>query len=177
MFPALAEAARPVVPNISRLAAGAHDAGVQVVHCLAVRRPDGRGANTNARLFGAAAKADVTLLQDTESAALIPQLPPHGDDILLTRLHGLAPMSRTDLDPVLRNLGMQTLVVAGASVNVAITKLVMDAVDAGYQVVLPRDAVAGVPDSYVQAVIDNTLALLATVTTTEDVLRCWSAGF
>ena len=82
-------------------------------------------------------------------------------------------MSGTDLDPVLRNLGVTTVVVAGVSVNIAITNLVMDAVNRGYQVVLPRDAVAGVPADYADAVIDNTLSLLATVTTTDDVIAAW----
>ena len=40
--------------------------------------------------------------------------------------------------------------------------------------VLARDAVAGVPTSYADAVIDNTLSLLATVTTTDEVVAAWS---
>jgi biuret amidohydrolase len=59
-------------------------------------------------------------------------------------------------------------------VNVAITNLVMDAVNRGYQVVLPRDAVCGVPASYADAVIDNTLALLATICATEDVVAAFA---
>jgi nicotinamidase-related amidase len=65
-------------------------------------------------------------------------------------------------------------VAAGVSVNVAIPNLVMDGVNAGYQMVLPRDAVAGVPREYADAVIDNTLALLATVVTTQDLIDLWS---
>ena len=60
------------------------------------------------------------------------------------------------------------------SVNVAVTNLVMDAVNRGYQVVLPRDAVAGLPADYADAVIDNTIALLATVTTTAAVIDAWA---
>jgi nicotinamidase-related amidase len=56
------------------------------------------------------------------------------------------------------------------------TNFVMDAVNLGYQFVLPRDAVAGLPQSYADAVIDNTLALLATVTTTDEVLAVWEAA-
>jgi nicotinamidase-related amidase len=50
----------------------------------------------------------------------------------------------------------------------------MDAVNAGYQMVMPRDAVAGVPEEYAQAVLDNTVALLATLTTTDDLIAAWS---
>jgi len=49
-------------------------------------------------------------------------------------------------------------------------------VNLGYQVVLPRDAVAGIPQEYADAVIDGTLALLATVTTTDEVLAAWEPG-
>jgi biuret amidohydrolase len=50
----------------------------------------------------------------------------------------------------------------------------MDAVNLGYQVVVPRDAVAGVPSSYADAVLDNTVSLLAEVVTTADVLAAWT---
>ena len=74
-----------------------------------------------------------------------PSSDPSRADLVLTRPHGLDPMAGTDLDPVLRNLGVTTIVVTGVSVNVAVTNLVMDAVNLGYQVVLPRDAVARHP--------------------------------
>ena len=177
IFPALAAEARSTaVPNIERLVGGAHAAGLQVVHCLALRREDGKGSNTNARLFAAAAKASVALTPGSTEADLIPELGPAFEDVILSRVHGLSPMSGTDLDPTLRNLGVTTIVVVGVSVNVAITNLVMDAVNAGYQVVVPRDAVAGTPGDYADAVIDNTLSLLATVVSSDDVLRAWSGS-
>ena len=175
IFPELAAAARPVVDNIAGLVGVAHMAGVQVVHCLALRRDDGRGANSNARLFAAAAHADVALTPGSRGADLLDDIPMKFEDLVLTRFHGLSPMAGTDLDPVLRNLGVTTIVVAGVSVNVAITNLVMDAVNAGYQVVLPRDAVAGTPPEYADAVIDNTLSLLATITTMEQVAQAWAS--
>ena len=70
--------------------------------------------------------------------SVVPELGPEPEDLVLTRTHGLGPMSGTDLDPILRNLGITTIVVTGVSVNVAILNLVMDAVNHGYQVVLPR---------------------------------------
>jgi nicotinamidase-related amidase len=54
------------------------------------------------------------------------------------------------------------------------TSFVMDAINHGYQFVLPRDAVAGIPEDYANAVIDNTLSLLATVVTTEDIVKVWN---
>ena len=174
-LPALAEvAAKEMLPALRRLLPAARAAGVQVVHCTAYRRADGRGANTNARLFMGVRKSPVGLLPGSAAVEVLADLGPEPEDLLLTRTHGLDPMAGTDLDPVLRNLGVRTIVVTGVSVNVAVTNLVMDAVNHGYDVVLPRDAVCGIPPDYADAVIDNTLALLATITTTDELLKAWS---
>lgn len=172
-LPELAAAAAPaMVPNAGRLAAAARRAGVPVVHCVAARRADGRGANRNARLFAAMAKLP-PMLPGSPAVEVVPEIGVEPDDLVLTRLHGLGPMGGTDLDPVLRNLGVTTVVGVGVSVNVGMLDLTFDAVNAGYQVVLPRDAVAGVPGDYAEAVLDNTLALVATLTTTDDLLAAW----
>ncbi len=137
------------------------------------QRPDRRGSNTNARLFAGAAQLGMDLSPGSPGGSVVPELGPEPEDLVLTRTHGLGPMSGTDLDPILRNLGITTIVVTGVSVNVAILNLVMDAVNRGYQVVLPRDAVAGVPADYAAAVIDGTLSLLSTLTTTDTLIETW----
>ncbi|UBV17560.1 cysteine hydrolase [Mycolicibacterium fortuitum] len=166
------EARREALPNIAKLLPAARAASVNVVHCLVQRRPDGLGSNHNAKIF-AVGRNDVGILPGSPGATLLPEFGPDPDDLVLARWHGLGPMGGTDLDAILRNLGVSTIVAVGVSVNIAITNLVMDAVNAGYRVVLPRDAVAGIPTAYADAVIDNTLSLLATVTTTDDLLRAW----
>jgi nicotinamidase-related amidase len=176
VLPALADAARPVLPAIGRLVRAARAAGVQVVHGTVHRRADGRGANRNARLFAAVQAAPVQLLPGSPQAEVVPEVGVEPEDLVATRTHGLDPMAGTDLDPLLRNLGIGTVVVAGVSVNVAVTNLVMDAVNRGYQVVLPRDAVCGIPQDYAEAVIDNTLRLLATVTTVDELTAIWGKG-
>ena len=173
VLPELAElAALAVVPNGAQLCAVARSAGVPVVHCVAGRRPDDRGSNHNARLFGALLRLPRMDL-GTHATEVIGEFAVSPEDLVLARMHGLNPMAGTDLDPVLRNLGVSTVVVVGVSVNVAVTNLVMDAVNLGYQVVLARDAVAGIPAAYAESVIDNTLALLATVLTTAEIVAHW----
>jgi biuret amidohydrolase len=167
-----AEARREALPNIGRLLPVARTAGVRVVHCTVQRRPDGLGSNHNARLFAGGAKG-VDITPGSEGAALLPQVGPEPSDLILSRWHGLGPMGGTDLDPILRNLGVTTIVAVGVSLNVAIPNLVMDAVNKGYRVVLPRDAVAGFPAEYGTAVIEYSLSLLATVTTTDELLAAW----
>lgn len=175
VFPQLVEAARSeVLPNGSRLLKAARAAGVNVVHAIAARRPDGLGYNTNARLFGAARKSGVVLEAGTPATEVIDEFDPQASDIECVRMHGIGPMWGTDLDPILRNLGVRTVVSIGVSVNIGLTNLVMDAVNAGYQVVVVRDAVAGIPRDYAEAVIANTLSLLATILSTDDVIGAWA---
>jgi nicotinamidase-related amidase len=167
------EARREALPNIERLLRVARDAGVRIVHCLVQRRPDGLGANHNAPIFMMGTK-QVDISPGSEGATLLPEFGPAPTDVLLSRWHGVGPMGGTDLDAVLRNLGVTTIVAVGVSVNIAITNLVMDAVNAAYNVVVPRDAVAGIPAEYATAVVDNTISLLATVTTTDELLTAWA---
>ncbi|HVV77193.1 MAG TPA: isochorismatase family protein [Mycobacteriales bacterium] len=176
LLPELAAvAAATVIPNGSRICAAAREADVSVVHCVAGRRPDDRGSNTNARLFAALLKSPVANLLGTPATEVIDEFGVVDSDLVLSRVHGLNPMAGTDLDPVLRNLGISTIVVVGVSVNVAITNLVMDAVNLGYQVVVVRDAVCGVPTAYADEVIDKTLSLLATVVTSDELVGYWRA--
>jgi len=176
LLPALAEAAgKEMIPNIARLAAAARAAGVRVVHCLALQRPDGYGRNTNAKLFQATKKSGFRMLAGSAPAQLVPEIGTAESDVVVTRVHGLSPFQGTELDSILRNEGVRTLVVTGVSVNVAITNLTFDAVNAGYQVVIPRDAVAGFPPDYVDAVFRHTLGAVATLTTTRELVAIWEA--
>jgi biuret amidohydrolase len=174
-LPELAKEGREIVPNVAKLVEGARSAGAQVIHCIAERRADNKGMNRNARLFGYMAKAEPKLLPGSPATDIVPEVKPHESDIVLPRLHGLSPFSGTELDFVLRNLDVTTMIAVGVSVNVAITNLTFDAVNAGYQVVIPIDAVAGTPRGYVEQVFEHTLRNVATLVTTADLLRAWSA--
>ncbi|KAK1177790.1 isochorismatase family protein [Streptomyces sp. NBS 14/10] len=174
-LPELAAAARETgaLDTVARLVSAAHDTPVQVLHAVAERRADGRGANRNARLFRAAERLPVRQLSGSEAVRIAQPIPVAAEDLIVRRLHGLSPIAGTDVDALLRNLGCRTLVITGVSANVAIPNAVFDAVNLGYTAVVPADAIAGVPVDYTPAVIRNTLALVATVTTAEEVIACW----
>ncbi|MGX1975564.1 cysteine hydrolase [Streptomyces kronopolitis] len=174
-LPELAEAARAsgALANVARLVAAAHGTSVQVLHAIAERRPDGRGASRNACLFRAAERLPVQQLAGSTAVRVADPIPVTEDDLVVRRLHGLSPIAGTEVDALLRNAGCRTLVVTGVSANVAIPNAVFDAVNLGYTAVVPGDAIAGVPAEYTAAMLRNTLSLVATVTTTEDVLTSW----
>ncbi|MCX4720922.1 cysteine hydrolase [Streptomyces virginiae] len=175
-LPELAKEARDsgMLERVAALVDAARGAGVQVLHAVAERRPDGLGANTNARLFRAAERLPVRQLTGSRAVEVAAPIVVAEQDLVVRRLHGLSPMAGTDLDALLRNLGIRTLVVTGVSSNIAVPNTVFDAVNLGYQVVVPADAIAGVPASCTAEVIRNSLALVASVTTTEELLMRWA---
>lgn len=181
MMPALAEqvAASGAVEAAAAVCEAARAAGARVVHCTMETRPDGAGGSVNCRILGLADRlrreGAAPTESGTEGARLVPELGEDPGDLVVARGHGLTPFTATSLDQTLRNLGVTTVVATGVSVNVGILGLCLSAVDLGYQVVLVRDAVAGVPAVYAESVIDNTLAMVATVVTSAGLLEAWSA--
>jgi biuret amidohydrolase len=176
-LPVLAAEAKKagVVEHCAELARAARAAGVPVVHCTAETRADRKGANRNARLFMGVQKAAIDLTPGSPAVQPPAEIGVDPADLVLPRHHGLGPMGGTELDPILRNLGITTIVGVGVSVNVGMTNFAFDAVNLGYQFVMPRDAVAGIPAEYAAAVIENTLSLVATLTTTAEVAMAWRA--
>ncbi len=161
-----------------RLCIAARDRGIQVVHCVAENRPDGRGATDNCKVFAMNNRlrretGSTPIDQGTEGAKLVPELGPDDRDIVVPRIHGLTPFTQTSLDQILRNMSIRTLVVTGVSVNMGIFGTVMSAVDLGYNVIIVRDGVCGVPHEYSDAVLENSLSLLATIATADEVIGAW----
>jgi nicotinamidase-related amidase len=174
LWPALVDSAKPMVSALARLLGAARDRGVPIIHCVAVRRADLGGANTNAPLFEVANRSG-GLRAGTPAVELMPELGPAPSDLVLPKTHGVASLGSTGVDAALRNLGVDEIVLTGVSVNVAIPALAFEAVNRGYRVTIPRDAVAGVPPSYAEEVLNRTLALVATLTTVDELTHRWSA--
>jgi len=160
------------VEQIGRVLAAARAAQVPVFYCTVARRADSGGGTANCLLLALGRKG-TPLLPGSPQHAVVQPLAPQAGDYVVNRFHGVTPFHATELDQLLRNLGVKTVVATGVSINVGITGLTIEAVNCGYQVVIPREAVTGTPDEYVGAVLDNTLRLLATVTTVDQVVAAW----
>ena len=175
-FPQLAAAAERagVVANTARLLAAARPLGIPVVHCTAEFRADRAGTTVNCQLVAAVLHNPDHLLAGTAATELMAPLGPEPTDLVSPRLHGVSPFSGTSLDTWLRNLGVGTVVATGVSVNLGVLGLAIEAVNLGYQVVVVRDAVAGLPQDYAEAVLDNTFPLISTLTTVDALLEAWS---
>ena len=175
-IPALAESVRSsgIVGSIARLLDAARAAGVAVVHCTAGFRSDRASTPRNAPIITALLRRPDHLLEGSAAVELIDEMGPDPRDHLSSRRHGVSPFGGTSLDSTLRGLGISTVVATGVSLNLGIPGLAIEAVNLGYTVVVPTDAVCGVPEEYGRLVLENTVALVATLTTVDDLIGCWA---
>ena len=175
-LPALADAVRAadVVARAASVLEAARNRHIPVIHCTAENLPAGFGRNHNARLFESARRLGMENRSGSSSVAPVASLGPAGSDLVLPRFHGLSPLSGSPLDALLRNQGIDCLVVMGVSLNLAIPNLVFDAVNRSYRVVLVADAVAGVPADYGRQVIEHSLSLVSTIAVAAELIEAWA---
>ncbi|MGV9378010.1 isochorismatase family cysteine hydrolase [Nonomuraea sp. NPDC003707] len=174
-FPDLVEACarHDVVANAARLLHTARSAGIPVIHCTAAFRPDRSGSHAdNCPFIVALLKDPGHMLEGTAATEVLPELW-DGGDLESRRHHGFSPFTGTSLDMTLRSLGVSHVVALGVSLNLGIPGLALEAVNLGYRVTVVRDAVAGIPEEYAQAVLKHTISLLATRATTADLVEMW----
>lgn len=161
-----------MLDHLGALLTAARVAGARVVHCTAEFRADRAGSGTNAPMLRASAKG-TSLITGTPSAELVPELAQQPSDLVVPRLHGMTPFTGTALDALLRNLGVTTVVATGVSLNVGVVGMAVEAVGLGYEVVVPPDAVAGVPHEYAAQVLAHTIPVLATRVPTAQIIETW----
>ena len=175
-IPDLQKAAEAVglVSNTARLLHAARAAGIRVIHNTAAFREDRAGSFHNVPMVALLLKNPAHMRIGSPEVALVPELGPAPDDLVSERLHGISPFSGTSLDAMLRSEGATTIVAAGVSLNIGILGLAIEAVNLGYDVVVPADCTVGFPVEYGESVLRHSLAHLASITASDAILSAWS---
>ncbi|MFJ8749031.1 cysteine hydrolase [Streptomyces sp. NPDC102441] len=169
--PGLAEhaAARGLVPRTAGLARAFRGLRLPVFHCLIEHRPDQAGMLPNSYL-GKLALRGRSMTAGTDDVLPPAELTPQTGDFVSRRATGLTAFYGTDLDAMLRLQDVRTLVLAGVSTNVALPGLALEAVNRGYDVVLAEDCTAGSSPEAHRFFVENQLAVLARVRTSQEVI-------
>jgi nicotinamidase-related amidase len=177
VLPALAEAAQPALATMGRLAAGARDSGVQVVHLTYVPLAGGRSASRRTRLVQATSSRGSGTWGDSDAALeIVPEIGLDARDLVVPRHQGISPVHRTEVLTILRNMGMDELVVAGVSTNLAIPLTVGGAVDEGFAVTIPTDAAVGTPREHHESMLRHSLKFVARLATTDELVAEWQSA-
>lgn len=164
---------RNMVPNIQKLLAHFRKQKLPVLHLPFIFRPDKADVIVNSLLMAISVK-NTRMVKGCPEADYAIGLEPVEGEFELLRTANLIAFNMIDVDVLLRRLGIETIVLTGISTNVAIAGNTMAAVDAGYNVVIPEDCIAGGDPEVHRVIVDNQLRLLATITDSDAVIAATS---
>jgi biuret amidohydrolase len=135
------------IPNAERLLNAARASGIQVLHTIieALTR-DGRDISLDHRL------SNIFVPKGLPEGQPIKELKPIENEIVLPKSSS-GVFNSTNIDYVLKNLGVRYLIISGVVTDQCVDMAVRDASDRGYLVTLPEDACA----TYSQARHDSAL--------------------
>ena len=135
------------LPNMRRLQAACRAAGVEVMYTVIESlTQDGRDRSLDYKITG------FHVPKGSWDAKVLGAIAPEGDEIVVPKTSSSVFIS-TNIDYVLRNLGVRQLVIAGLLTDQCVESAVRDACDLGYLVTLVSDACA----THSQERHDNTL--------------------
>ncbi|WP_342659071.1 cysteine hydrolase (plasmid) [Sphingomonas sp. NY01] len=157
-----------VVAHAGRIADAARSAGGKVVHCHFVIDPEAGGAGRNTPLFRKITDGPM-VVRASWGAAPVAGAEPRPGDLVIARSR-MSAFGGTQLDIMLRNLRIDTVVVTGVHLCHAVNHTTRDAADLGYRVLLVSDATASQSAEWQAADLATGLTDIAEILTTEAVI-------
>jgi nicotinamidase-related amidase len=152
-----------IIPRIQRLLALFRHQEMEVIHLrVAELTKDSRDVGWKQLVRG------LIVPSDSREADPLDELAPIDDELVVSKSSsGVFPV--TNLDRLLRNMGITTLVMTGTSTGGCVESAVRDAVDLGYDVVVVSDSCAdATPESH-QHALGRMAGGLTRIMTTEEV--------
>jgi ureidoacrylate peracid hydrolase len=122
------------LPNMVLLQQACRRAGIEVTYTvIESRTADGRDRSLDYKITG------FNVPKGSKDAQVVRELAPGADEILFPKTSSSVFIS-TNIDYVLRNLGVRYLIIAGCLTDQCVDSAVRDACDLGYLVTVPTDA-------------------------------------
>jgi gluconolactonase len=156
-----------VVANVKKLAAACRGAGVPVIHVWYIVEQGATGLKQNAPLFEGVKSAH-GLVRGSWGAAPADGLEPEDGDHVVEKMRMNA-FYETRLDILLRGLGVETLIIAGAWTNMSIEHTARHAADAGYRAVVASDGTSTINDEWQHAALNYAMQNVASVATCAEI--------
>lgn len=143
------------VTPTARVLAAARAAGIKIIYIKMEFRPDlsdagppGSPNRIRHALFGVGTPVMAPdeskgriLIRDTWNTAIVDELTPEPDDIVVSK-HRFSGFYQTDLDAILRTLGVTHLIVTGCTTSVCVESTIRDAMFRDYTCLLLEDCTA-----------------------------------
>jgi gluconolactonase len=163
-----------VVAKAAGLAAACRRAGVPVIHVWYRVDEGALALKQNAPIFEGI-KGGNAFVRGGWGAEPAPGLEAHDGDFVVEKMR-MSAWQDTQLEAVLKGLGVDTIVVSGAWTNMSVEHTARTGADKGYTVVLPEDCCSSMNAEWHQAALSYALPNVATVTTSSVVQGALEAG-
>jgi nicotinamidase-related amidase len=156
---------RLVIPNIQRLQAAFRQQRMELVHVhIESLTADGRDRGLLYRGLHIAAP------KGSKDAEIIPEVAPQGDEVVIAKTSS-SPFNSTNVDFVLRNLGVEQIVLTGVMTSGCVESTARDAADRSYDVILVTDACAARTEEMEHKTHQALGGTFVHLMTTDEVLR------
>jgi len=159
-----------IVPKIARLADLARSLGIPVIYFRHAYRPGYIDGGIVVHELFPSDKESGGWLDGTWDTEIFEPLKPRESDIVIKK-NRYSGFFGTDLDQLLRNLGVNTLIITGIHSNVCCDSTARDAVFRDYRVYFVSDATAAVDETLHMATLRTIGKYFGRVLTTEEVVK------
>jgi nicotinamidase-related amidase len=125
-----------VLPNVQRLQGVAREKGIEVIHIrVASATADGRDSSLRYKALG------LRTPRDTKEAQILDEVAPQGDELTIGKVTSSA-FNSTNIDRILRNLGVRNVVITGVVTNGCVESTARSATELDYGTIVVEDATA-----------------------------------
>jgi nicotinamidase-related amidase len=154
-----------VLPNVRRLQDRFRDAELEVIHTrIMSMTKDGRERSAGHK------RLNLHAPPGSKEAEFLQEIAPKGDEIIINKTAS-GVFNATNIEYLLRNMGITGLFICGVYTNECVSTTVRDACDRGFYTTLINDACATVTPQLHNATIETIRDRYARVMTTEDAIK------
>jgi nicotinamidase-related amidase len=154
-----------VLPNVRKLQDAFRERGLEIIHTrIQSLTRDGRDRSAGHKRLGLHAAPG------SKDAEFLPEVAPQGDEIVINKTAS-GVFNATNLEYILRNLGVTGLFITGVYTNECVSTAIRDACDLGFFVTLIEDGCATVTDELQNATIRTIKDRYARVLSTEEAIK------
>jgi nicotinamidase-related amidase len=146
-----------VVPNIRKLISFFRESGLRIVYLtVGSELPDGSDLSQLIKRRQAPrlslGRQSTIFRKGTFEHSIVEELEPEEDELVINKT-SFGAFNSTNLDGVLRNMGIESLIITGVGTDVCVETTARDAADRGYSCVLVEDACATLEQSSHEATL------------------------
>ncbi|MDD5015252.1 MAG: isochorismatase family protein [Atribacterota bacterium] len=163
-----------IVENVKTLAKTARSVNLPVIHIHYIVEEGACGLKQNAPLFRDV-KGSNALVRGSWGAAPVNGLEPKKGDYVIEKMR-MNGFYNTNLDNLLRGLGIEVIIITGAWTNMSIEHTARHGADLGYEVIVASDGTSTINDEWQNTGLNYALTNVATIGICSDIANAMKRG-